>query len=196
MSDSYPVDRIIYPWLGGVGFAMGLPVVLVELRHGAPSLTGDAIVAKVARLRRPLRDRAPRWTAIIGDTRLADNDLLLGLRVHVQCSTYIETDGSAPMCGRDGRLPMWEHVAVRVALPADKIHTERFDSVVVRDVPQDDDLSRFSAYLVKLGYNGPRYVEGRGAPTVVARAGRDWRATAPLVGSVAADGSWMFEADP
>lgn len=194
MSEFYPVSRIEYPYLGGVGFLSGLPVVLVELQEGAPRTSIDNVVRAVHRKRVGLRERAPKWVAIQGDTRLADNDLALMLRTHVQCPVCIETDGRAPMCDparSGGRLAMWDHVAVRVKLPVPRIVTERFHSIVVNSPCGLSDLVAFDLFLDKNGYNGPRYLDGPGSPSAACAVGKDWRVTASLIRECA-DGRWLF----
>lgn len=196
MAESYPVSRTEYPWMGGSGFLSGLPVVLLELQEGAPLTPLDAIIESLARRQRSLGARAPRWLAVLGDTRYADNDLAVRVRVHVgTLLTLVETDGTRPMWDqRSGRLPMWDHVALRarLPLPGGVVRTERYHSVVVETPVEDGMVEALHHALARDRFEGPRYVCGRGAPTAAARAGRDWRATAPLVRDEAADGAWIF----
>lgn len=177
----YPVDQFTHPWFGGVGFLCGLPVVRIDLSPGGKQVSCEQLVQDIKAIRKEQGAYAPRWAAITGVTRYADNDLLLAIRVHCAMQVCIETSGNESMCDRHGRLPMWDHVSVRVSLPMEGLKCERFDSVIVHPNGSRENMDAFSAYLDKLAFNGPRFVTGKGDISAVSRCGRAWRATRPIV---------------
>lgn len=176
----YPVAELTYPWIAGAGFLCGLPAVLIRLQDGAPKFSAEAIVRKVMVAGKP--HPPPRWVVINGHWKRADNELFVRLRHVAQVQACIETDGLSSMCDASARLPMWDHVAVTVSLPATELRCELFHSVVVRTptLTEEADLLAFAEYLGKRGYNGPKYLIGAGAKSAAVVLGRDWRITKPV----------------
>ncbi len=185
MRKSYNVCRIVSPWMSGVGAVSGLPMTLVRLGPGGRSLDPHRMAEEIEAVRRRAKSyiSLPRYVALMGDHGYIDNDLLILLKSRLRVLGYTETDGRKPMCDETGRLPMWDHVAVRPKLPCAELRCELFHSVTTRGPFEIGDLAAFSAYLDKLGYNGPRYVEGRSDDKreAVAAMGWNWRLTNVLV---------------
>lgn len=185
MKKTYHVCRIVSPWMSGVGAVSGLPMTLVRLGPGGRALDPNALSDEVEVVRRRATGylSLPRYVAVIGEQGYIDNDLLVLLKSRLRVLGYTETDGKKPMADETGRLPMWDHVAVRPRLPCEELRCELFHSVAIRGPFSLDHLAAFSAYLDKLGYNGPRYVEGQSDDKrdAVAAMGWNWRLTRVLV---------------
>ena len=179
--NQYPVREIRGPWMDGGGAMSGMPAIVVEL-GGTRYRSLYQIEEDVKAVQDRMGTSSPAWAAVIGDERYADNNLYLQLKVGRSLKCYTETDGTSPMCP-DGRLPMWDHVALRARLPLPswKLHTQLFHSVVALLPATPAHLETFSGILDRLAFNGQRFVEGPGAPSVAAQLGRNWRASVPTI---------------
>lgn len=175
----YEVETIDYPWLHGVGFIVGQPVIRIQLRNGGKRKYDGHAIAERVRSASPMdRAYAQRWVAITGDTEQADNHLLLLLRHTANKLVYIESHGARSMCDATGRFPMWDHVCLRTALPADPTQIELFHSVIVDGKPTTAQLDEFEHQLGKIAYNGERYLTNTPyARALIKTHARTWRLT-------------------
>lgn len=184
----YGVDSIQWPYMGGEGFIAGLPVLCIRFDSSGKGgkFTSDQLVAQVLAELPEERLLRPRWIAMINGDGIADNDLLVQLRIKVGLLTYFETKGTASMCDSSelgGRLAMYDHVCVRVELPLKRWYTDLWHSVVVSGGDYSK-LGALSFMLDKFAFNGPRFVskpKGSLPSDLISKlCHSSWRVTQPV----------------
>lgn len=176
----YDVERVTYPSFDIAGALAGVPVIEVVMGSKGKKLTQHDIAQKIDRIDASALNSSPaRWVAITGETRRADIDLMLAIRVLQTKRVYIEVDGTHSLCNADGRMAMWDHVCLRPRkLPITEIKCELFHSVMV-DATIGPALS-LSRRLDAMAYNGDRFALSSDAGVeLVMHDPRSWRLTAP-----------------
>lgn len=178
------------------GFLAGVRVYLATL-HRVPSpstrpMKATDIANELARHCPPTSHERPRWIAFIGDPAVADQEIVVATRFILSTLSYGESTGSAAYATQvpDGRLPMLDHLAVRInAYPADPLKVELFHSVVAKPDAGLKGFARLSDYLDRLPFNGPRFISSKdyGTPDPIAvaaseRFSKNWRLARRIVG--------------
>lgn len=188
MSLTYHVKRIVSPWLAGVGDLVGLPVSLIELDDNGGDMAPEQVVTEIKRAHGFAGAAAPAWVMIRGNERRFDNDLCVFLRVHAQVSIAVEVSGRVSLSRPGDRTPMYSHVVVRCGLPLpyERCKVQLFHSFVVNDGVSAASLKDADQMLVRCDFTGRKYVEAKDDRTIeiVAKYGRGWRLTRPLVPEV------------
>lgn len=178
----YDVASISYPWFGGEGFMSGRAAI--KLRLGATKksrrVDAHAIAQKINSIAPMSRDTAPRWVAIMGDVKQANNHLRLVLGSTINKLIYIE-HGASSMCDESGVLPIWDHVCLRTKLPTEPEKIQIFHSVIVEGDATPGQVADFNFKLMKIGYNGDRFLQdNKRNRDILRKQSRDWRLTAPV----------------
>jgi hypothetical protein len=162
---------------------IGLPVSLVELSKTGGAFGADDIASEIKRCHKAAGITAPQWVLVRGDDSQMDNDLLLYLRVHTQSKVVAEVSGLIALGESWDRTPMFDHCAVRLTMPfKSPLRVQMIHSIVLRGVQSKLDLVGIHEELDRREFTGKRYVEGdEQAAIIVAKFGRGWRLTRPLI---------------
>jgi hypothetical protein len=189
----YHVRKLASPYTGAVGALAGACVHLLDLA-GQPGAGTVPMVSeeiyydfKALQPREPVAK--PRWVYLPGDPSAVAGELLLWVRVRLECLLHVVTDGTAITDLCTNQMPVLDHAAVRIDHVCPKaITTQIYHSVIAGYKLPEHEVHKLNVLLDRLAYNGPRYLEmpigGCLARERLLRTlGRAWLASRPLTRS-------------
>jgi len=183
----YTITGIQNKWINGIGHLAGRPVIAVRFApKGTPksmTLTGQQLARRIATFGgEEDMQRGCRYVALLGNTRQCDHELFKIVTSKLGKLAYIESEGVHRMSedGVRGRLPLWNHVALRIdelTESDDPFRIEIFHSVIIHRASLEE-LARFTMQLEKREFRGERYlVNNKINQALAKRFARTWSVT-------------------